>query len=315
MNGDLVKRWDSEPGRAFVETLSRLGRSGNGHEIREVPFGTVPETGRLDLRGLVLPTRTELRRITFQYADFTGAKFIHAKTELSVFRDVRFDDSSLRLGEGGSTFEKCSFHRTNLRRSVIGMRGSKFRDCKFEKADFIQTGFIRPEFDDCCFNNCTFSGVDFNGGSFERCEFRGDVRGVWFRGGFPIPSWNEEWGRPRPNRMLSVSFQKARLIDMTFSDHCDLSSVIPPDDGRHAVFDHWPERIKSVFEQSRSWPEPFRRAGEMFYTSCETHARSQNWFLDGVDALISLHGVEGGKKIWEALLSTQPPIPMAHTKA
>jgi uncharacterized protein YjbI with pentapeptide repeats len=305
MIAELKKRWDTEPGRAFVENLSRLGRSGNGYEIREAPFGTVTETGRLDLRGLLLPERTELRRITFRFADFTGAVFRHAKTELSVFTDVWFNDSSLRLGEGGSTFEQCSFCRANFRRSVIGYRGSRFKRCHFEKADFIQVGFIRPEFDDSCFDNCTFSGVDFNGGSFERCEFKGEVRGVWFRGGFPLRSWVEEWGEPRTNRMTTVSFKNARLIDITFSDHCDLSSVIPPDDGRHALFDRWPERIKFVFEQSRAWPEPCRREGETFFKSFGSHAEKQDWYLIGVDALVNIFGREPGLKLWETLISTQ----------
>src|SRR5438876_11763002 len=75
MKEDLKKRWDTEPGRAFVENLGRLGRSGNGYEIRTSPFGLI--RGWLDLRGLMVPERTLLRRITFRSAEFTGAVLKH----------------------------------------------------------------------------------------------------------------------------------------------------------------------------------------------------------------------------------------------
>lgn len=305
MKAELQKRWNIEPGRTFIDKLSRWGRSGNGYEIQEAPFGVVAKSGELDLRGILLPERTDLRRITFRGADFTGAVLNHTWFELSVFIDVLFHDASfVLLSEHGCTFENCSFCNVSFRRAGIGYKGTRFKHCCFECADFIQTGFIRPEFDDCCFDSCIFSGVDFNGSSFERCEFRGEVRGVWFRGGFPLRSFEERWGTPRPNTMKGVSFKHAKLIDMTFSDHCDLSSVIPPDDGHHAVFDRWPERIKSVYQQSRSWPEEIKREGELFYTSCESHAKKQNWYLMGVDDLMNQHGKEAGMKLWQALLTS-----------
>lgn len=306
MKAELKKRWSTGRALAFVENLCRWGRSGNGYEINESPFGVFPETGRLDFRGLVLPERTDLRRITFRQADFTGAVLKQAWFELSKFIEGCFDHSSLQLlTERGNSFEKCSFRGTNFRRALIGAyRGSRFVQCHFEGADFIQTGFGRPEFDECCFENCTFNGVNFNGASFERCEFCGEVRGVWFHGGFQYKSDLENYGSPRPNRMTSVSFQRARLIDVTFSDGCDLCSAIPPEDGRHKIFDRWLERIKFVFEQSRAWPEPYRKEGEAFYTSFEPHAATQNWYLIGIDALMNLHGREAGKKLWEALVAS-----------
>jgi len=305
MKADLKMRWESEPGRAFIDMLSRWGRSGNGYEIKESPFGMVADSGLLDVRGLTLPDLTELRRITFRSADFTGAVFKRTRLELSVFSDSSFDTCSLRsIAELGDTFENCSFRKANFRDAVLGYMGSRFRRCVFEQTDFIQTGFIRPEFDDSLFDSCRFSGADFNGGSFERCEFRGEMRGVWFRGGFPAPAIAERWGTPRPNTMTSVSFQKAKLIDATFSNQCDLSSVVPPDDGRHALFDRWPERIKAVFEQSRGWPEPCREAAEVFSTSHEGHARTQDWYLVGLDDLMNQHGKDSGQRVWQALLTS-----------
>ena len=302
---ELKKRWNTDPGCAFVKHLEGLGRSGHGYEIRESPFGVVPETGRLDLRGFAFPEATfltDMRRLTFRFTDFTGGVLKRTHIEGSTFSDVLFDSCSLRnIAEIGNTFEKCTFRSVSLRGAVLGYRGSRFTQCHFDQADFIQAGFIRPEFDDCDFVNCTFSGIDFKAASFERCEFRGEVRGVWFRGGFPSRSLEEQWGIPRPNKMTGVSFQKAKLFELTFSDGCDLSTVVPPDDGRHALFDRWPEHVETVFEQSRAWQEPCRRQGEVFYIAFETHAKNQDWYLIGVDDVMNQFGKECGMKIWEAL--------------
>lgn len=314
MRMELKKRWSNEPGLAFVENLCRWGRSGNGYEVSESPFGVVEPMGRMDLRGIVLPERTDLRRVTFRPADFTGAVMKQAWIELSAFIDACFDCASLQLvTERGNIFEKCTFRGTNFRRALVGAhRGSRFVQCHFKATDFIQTGFGRPEFDDCCFENCTFSGVNFNGASFERCEFQGEVRGVWFHGGFLYKSDMENYGEPRPNKMKCVSFRNAKLVDVAFSDGCDLSSVVPPEDGRHAVFDRWQERIKFVFEQSRGWPEPLRRYAELYYRVHETqpfkdgtYPEKQDWYLTGVDALMNLCGKEAGVKLWESLLATK----------
>lgn len=149
-----------------------------------------------------------------------------------------------------------------------------------------------------------FSGVDFRASSFESYEFVGEVRGVWFRGVYELPSILEQFANPQPNRMIAVSFQNAKLIDVTFSDGCDLSAVIPPDDGRHKVFDRWLKRIKFVFEESRAWQEPYRRDADLFYKSCEAHAQNQDWYLIGVDDLVNLYGKDSSTKIWSTLLST-----------
>jgi uncharacterized protein YjbI with pentapeptide repeats len=316
MSANLKRRWQSEHAQGFLEKLARWGRSGNGYEILESPFGIITETGLLDVRGLVLPERSDLRRITFKSADLTGSVLRRIWFEGSIFVDVVFDDASLRtISEARDTFERCRFLRTSFRDAVIGHHGSRFKDCHFEKADFMQASFIRAEFNECCFDNCTFSGVNFQASSFERCEFRGEVRGVWFHGEYQISSILEQFANPRPNRMTSVSFKNATLFDVNFSDGCDLSSVLPPEDGRHALFDRWQERVKLLFEQSRAWPEPCRRQAEIFYESVRskpnadgTLPKPQEWYLIALDDLANQHGRESGMRIWEALLATREAI-------
>jgi fluoroquinolone resistance protein len=311
MTDELRKRWNSDAGRSFVEKLIRAGRSGNGYEIRESPFGTLNATGQLDLRGLALPERTELRRVTCSSADFAAAVFKRAWIENSAFTDSSFDNCLLQMmGEKINIFDNCTFRSANLRRAVLGYNGSRFRQCQFVRADFIQAGFIRAEFDDCYFDSCTFSGVDFWASSFVKCEFRGDLRGVWFHGEYAVPSYIEQLANARRNKMERVSFEHARLLDVTFSDQCDLSTVIPPTDGRHALLDRWPQRINSVYHRSRDWPEPCQKEGELFFKAFEAHAKKQDWYLLGIDDLVNRHGKLPGIKIWEVLISA--PFNLAH---
>ena len=306
MKNDLKQRWATEPAKAFIESLCRLAHSGNGYELKETPFGTVQGTERLDFRGIVFPDRTELRRVTVSNADFSSARIKLGRLTLCSFVNVCFDQSLMQnLYEYGNDFKECSFRETNLGDAILGYHGSRYTSCYFEATHFRKAGFIRAEFDDCLFDDCTFGKVDFSSSSFERCVFRGQVRDVWFRGTYPVSETLEQFANPRPNLMSHVSFKDAQLLDVTFSDHCDLSTVIPPSDGRQAVFDCWPERIRLVFEQSRSWAEPCRKEGGIFLQIFEGHAKKQDWYLIGVDALVNLFGVECGTKIWEALIATK----------
>jgi len=304
MSLETTNRWNTTIARKFVEHLSNVGRSGNGLEIDEFPFGSVLQTGRFDLQGLVLPARTELRRINFKSVDFTGAILKQLWFESCLFFEATFDRVALNgLSDINNTFRRCSFDRSNFRKAKIGYRGSRFNECHFMRCDFLQAGFIRPEFDNCVFEDCAFSGIDFKAASFENCQFSGEVRGVWFRGKYQLSPVIEQFPASRPNTMHSVSFKKAILIDVTFSDYCNLSSVIPPDDGRHFLFNDWPKSIDNVYRQSVSWPDPFRKQAENFYKSYQSQAQTQQWYILGEEALFNRYGREVGSKIWWALLS------------
>ena len=49
-----------------------------------------------------------------------------------------------------------------------------------------------------------------------------------FKRGFPTESFKKEFGNAKQNKMLNVSFEDAILHDVTFSDNCDLSTVLFP---------------------------------------------------------------------------------------
>lgn len=302
MKQDHSRRWNSDRGRAFIAQLKSAGFSGNGLELNESPFGLRAESGRKDLRGVSFGEGTQLRRVSFVKADLSGAKFNNAWLEGCVFEDIVFEKTSFRnIAEHGNTFTECNFNCSVFNGAVLGFRGSRFLRCVFNLSDFRSVGFIRPEFESCVFENCIYEGVDFNGAFFKSCEFRGPLRGVWFRGGFPLASDYEKFGDPRPNRMLSVSFRQAQLIDVTFSDNCDLSTVDIPTDGTHLLFRDWPDCLKCFYDHSRSWKDPLKRAAELFYKSHEVHAKNQDCYVLGACFLIESFGQEIAQNLWNLL--------------
>ena len=222
----------------------------------------------------------ELRRVTFGPADFSAASLCRFWIERCAFSGSTFGGTDLgNVSEHGSEFRDCRFVKSSFRNAHLGYRGSRFVNTIFEGVDFTRAGFLRPEFDDCVFSRCKLDGCDFNGSSFARCRFTGRLRDVWFRGGFSHQDQVSSYGQPRPNRMVDVSFEHAILQESTFSDHCDLSTVRIPADGRHALIGRWAERLKDLQEKARLWPEAATRAGDTFAGVHLAPARSQDWFL------------------------------------
>ncbi|MEY4484567.1 MAG: hypothetical protein RL693_2019, partial [Verrucomicrobiota bacterium] len=228
-------RWQDGIGKEFVDSLTLAGRSGNGFSVLESPFGATPQ-GVLDLRGLRLHEKAELRRVNFAAADFGAASLKGIWLERCVFNDSVFDGASFqKVAEHGNMFTNCSFRKVSFREAAIGYKGSRFDHCTFEGVDFTRTIFVRPEFDDCAFYRCKLDGSDLNASSFDRCRFVGVLKEIWFRGGFAYPNDIKRYGQSRPNRMSEVSFENAALHDVTFSNQCDLSSVHIPADDQYAL--------------------------------------------------------------------------------
>ena len=91
--------------------------------------------------------------------------------------------------------------------------------------------------------------MDFQASNFENCEFIGNLDNVWFRGGFPTESFKKEFGNAKQNKMLNVSFEDAILHDVTFSDNCDLSTVLFPKQGKYLFFDNWDEQLDLIMNE------------------------------------------------------------------
>lgn len=301
----LGTRWQDAAGKEFVDRLVSMGRSGNGFSVSESPFGVI-ENELLDLRGLRFAEKAELRRVSFSPADFGAASWKGVWLERCTFNKAKFDGSGFqKIAEHGNEFIDCTFLKSSFREAAIGYKGSRFETCTFDSADFSRAVFVRPEFDGCAFYRCKFDGCDLNGSSFERCRFVGTLRGVWFRGGFAHPNDVSQYGQPRVNRMVEVSFESACLRDVTFSNTCDLASVKPPADGHHELIAQWPEKLRDLQEQAQNWPAAVSKAATAIAATNLVHARTQDWFILNRDDLEDEFGGEIADFIWQFIVAPQ----------
>jgi len=307
----LGTRWQDAAGKDFVDRLTSMGRSGNGFIVSESPFSVLAE-GLLDLRGLRLTEKAELRRVTFAPADFGAASWKGAWVERCTFNNAKFDGAGFqKMAELGNEFIDCSFLKSSFREAGLGYKGSRFVTCTFDCVDFSLASFIRPEFGGCAFYHCKLDGCDLNGSSFERCRFVGSLRNVWFRGGFAHPDDVSRYGQPRANQMAEVSFESACLRDVTFSNACDLSSVKPPTDGHHELIAKWPEKLRNLQDRAQNWPAAASKAATAFAATNLVHARTQDWFILNRDDLEDEFGSEVAGLIWKSVAPTpdSPPSP------
>lgn len=308
----LGTRWQIAAGKDFVDRLTLMGRSGNGFSVSESPFG-VTEDGLLDLRGLRITEKAELRRVAFSHADFGAASWKGAWLERCTFTNAKFDGAGFqKIAEHGNEFIDCSFLKSSFREAALGYKGSSFQRCTFDGVDFNRAVFVRPEFDGCAFYHCKLDGCDLNGSSFEQCRFVGSLRNVWFRGGFAHPNDVSRYGQPRANQMTDVSFESACLRDVTFSNGCNLASVKPPTDGHHELIARWPEKLKDLQGRAQGWPSAASNAANAFAATNLVHARTQDWFILNRDDLDDEFGSEVAGLIWRSLAATpdsEPPAP------
>lgn len=182
----------------------------------------------------------------YEKCDFSKSSFAHSNRiywiENRMFiRSIFYKTIFRALAEHGNDFYSCLFEDINFKNAIIGYDSSCYINCTFKKVKF--GAFIKPQFRDCKFINCDFYDVDFQASNFENCEFIGNLDNVWFRGGFPTESLKKEFGNAKQNKMLNVSFEDAILHDVTFSDNCDLSTVLFPKQGKYLFFDNWDEQL------------------------------------------------------------------------
>ncbi|MBW3667981.1 MAG: pentapeptide repeat-containing protein [Actinobacteria bacterium] len=265
------------------------------------PFGLHESRG--DLRGIDLRAvfDTKFRRLRFEEVDLGGATLGQNVIQDSEFVDVVLDGADLvGVSDQGNRWVRCSFRRADFRTAGLGYKGSRYESCVFERAEFHKTVFGRAEFDDCRFEHCNLKGVDFFGSSFVRCTFVGVLDDVWFRGTFPDKRDFKEFGRPRPNRMDYVDLRDAVLHWPTLSDGVDLSTIVPPADGRHVIVDARHERLQRFRALAAEAPERLRPVAEHFLTAFSGRPE-QHWQILNIDDLVQEWGPAGADFIVEGL--------------
>ena len=249
---------------------------------------SVNSHGYVDLSGQIVVICKSIRR--FIKCDFSNASF---KTSNIVYwiKNKTFVDSTFSkttfnaLAEHGNKFHNCVFEDINFKNAILGYNSSCYTNCTFRRVKF--GAFIKPQFKDCKFVDCDFYNVDLQASSFEHCEFVGKLENVWFRGGFPTDSLKKEFGYAKQNRMLNVSFEKAILKDITFSDNCDLSTIILPKQGQYLFFDNWNEQLNMILAKGTT-NQPIKIANDIasFVAIYKVHSENQKYYILNMEDLL-----------------------------
>jgi len=88
-----------------------------------------------------------------------------------------------------------------------------------------------------------------------------------------------------------------KWIALTFSDHCDLSTVVIPEDGRHRLYSRWEERLKSLREHIKDWAPAEKADVELFIDCNLVHAKKQEWHLFDIRELTEDWGKTVAKRV------------------
>lgn len=275
---DLIERWHVEPELKLVfENLVKLFQKGGGVRADNISVGFVNE--KLDLRGIKLNNR-KIAGCTFVNIDFSFSSFQNCWIENSFFEMCQFDKVDFSdFSDHQNCFKACSFVGCSFNFAAVGYGGTKFTNCIFENCKFTKTVFNRPEFVDVVFKNCRLRSLDFNAASFQDCSFEGELTNVWFRGGFPLQTDYEYFGKPKVNDMKNVSFENAELHDLTFSNDCDLSTVSIKHSDNYYKYGDWRGRLELLKSKSNSWNDKEKREVEIFVHSYAVHATNQQWHI------------------------------------
>ncbi len=189
----------------------------------------------------------------------------------------------------------------NTPEAAIGHKGTSYHDCVFDRTDFRKAMFIRAEFDKCMFRNTKSKGIDFNASSFVNCSFHGKLEDVWFRGTFPLRDMMAEFGFPRKNQMENINFEEASLWSVTFSNDCDLSTIVMPSSGEYRKYCNWEKRLVALDKKASELTAEDRKEAKVFASSHLVHARDQDWFILNCEEIIEEFGEQLGRWIIETL--------------
>ncbi len=273
---DLTKRWTVANIKVVNDIMESIQ---NNQEFRckSSPFGFIE--GKIDFRGIDAD-QTRMRKCVFEDTDFSFSSFQSARIEDIKFVRCHFYKVNFsNFSEHGNHFNACTFIDCKFNYGILGYGGTHFVSTVFEKCNFTKSDFIRAEFVGSIFKDCRMKGIDFNASSFDDCIFEGELSDVWFRGGFALPSEYEYYGLPKKNEMKNVSFEKAELKYLTFSDNCDLSSVRIKNDGKHYKYDRWGKRLEFLKSAIGNWEEEERKEAEIFADVHLVHAKNQQWYI------------------------------------
>jgi uncharacterized protein YjbI with pentapeptide repeats len=231
-------------------------------------------------------------------SNLTKATFRKVWLEKSEFSNVDFQQADLSgLADHANNYKDCRFVATRFDHANLGYEGSRYEQCLFERASFRKSAFARTQFDGCTFAHCALVNIDFEASSFSRCKFVGPLRDVWFRNGYSHTALADEFGPAPPNRMQRVDFSEASFWGVTFGGGVDLSTVIPPQDGRHHLYDRWPERFRQVDGGLATAPTGTRQGIDLFLKAFEASSSRQDHYIVNEADMNEIFGESATKQI------------------
>lgn len=304
MKNQLIKRWQTTKIQELKMIKDAVKKGGN--IVSRIGFELDKIDGKWDFRGIEFEFR-EFKRIkgcNFKDVDFSYCSFDQLWLEKNTFENCLFNNSSFKgVPEIGNDFTNAVFSETDFTKAILGYDGSRYVNCNFINVKMKGTDFIRAEFDDCNFINCKLRKIDFNASSFNNCTFEGSLDEVWFRGGFPtLMKLEEEFGKPRPNKMLNVDFSKSSFYAVEFTDFCDLTTVKLPENVYY--FPEWAKIFNEFEKRLAEWDEKDQKEGEIFADVFRVHVNTQP------DNIIDRAYVDKsfGKKVMDTLLEIRKEL-------
>lgn len=292
----LAQRWQASTSmKITTEKIMQIFQ--NGGELLPIfsPFELIGD--KLDFRGINVNDR-EIKNCVFNDIDFSFSSFKSTWIKNTKFHNCRFNKVDFSgFSDHGNLFDSCNFFDCKCNNAGIGYDGSTFNNCIFERCNYSKTVFIRPEYTKSFFKDCKINRLDFNASSFENCFFEGKLNDVWFRGGFPLQSDYEYYGIPKLNEMKNVSFEKAELRDITFSNNCNLSTVRVNNNSKYYIFNIWEKRLKFLLSGVCEWSIQERKEVDIFVNTHLVHAKTQEWNIINIDDLERDYGINIALKI------------------
>jgi uncharacterized protein YjbI with pentapeptide repeats len=294
----LIERWNRNEWKERYAQVVACWQA--GERLSDVP--SLPQhEGRWDLRGINLEiggTRfagqiglSDGSSVEYTYGPrpkFVGAQFLDADLSFAnlggaLFENCCFHNVTLYSANGadvndwGSSFCEVDLSKANWRGATLGLEGARYKRVSFCWADLRDTRCYRGYFIDCDFSNARLEHIDFQVSHFVRCKFKGKLKQVWFRGYYAIPAHEDAYGKTEPNLMEDVDLSEAELWDVMFTDNCDLSRVIPPQDGKHIVFHDWMGTLKRVKQEvEKRWEGVFRSEALRHLDIYSVHTNAMN---------------------------------------
>jgi|GEM_PF-3074814 len=232
--------------------------------------------GRIDIRGLVLPTASVESRIDLPVAtlektrqpvrianakwnsiDFTSSFISNLKFEDCEFTNCVFDSCDCtNWGIWSSKLTECSFVEAKLRGAVMGgltnrRLRNEFVGVNFSSTDLRGSYWPAGKVFRCLFDGTKLDRVEFGSVEFVDCRFLGPLNStIFYRTGFD----GQEFP---PNDLLNVDFSDATLSMVAFRGPSLVTTKFP-NDSDHVVIENLPRALATLIylvkqQKSSGW--------------------------------------------------------------